>query len=153
MLEKFFEEWKKEYEEVTQALIKKLAQKYEDLWKELMEDLQKRKLKVEGDLKEKEAELNKRNKESSALADEIIKLEEGVRKENRRLAEIDGKAEKMAVKYLEHEKKIERIVEREKAVGEKEKDQKEMDLTLKAREISIQEKMRTVKRAYDKLGQ
>ena len=56
-------------------------------------------------------------------------------------------------KYLEYEKKIQSIVDRENTNKEKEKQLKERSMELKAREISLDDKAKTVKRVFDKINQ
>lgn len=153
MFETFFEQWKKENIEFFKERMNRLEEMYDKFCIDLMADLTTRKAKTEEELKEKDKELKEKQSKANALADEIVKLEEGKKVEQKKLNEILVKQEQSASQLIEQEKKIEKIVEREKAVESEEKELKEKKIGLTAKEMEIEEKGRSIRRALEKYNE
>lgn len=152
MFEKYFDEHKKEYQQIIRGLLEKLEQKYETLWKELLEDLQTKKITMDNEIATLEKTLVEKREEELKLASEILDLKKGIKREKESLEAISAKKEAKVEEYLELEKKITAIVDREQEVQKKENELKEKEMEIKARQIDLEEKQRTYKRIIEKIN-
>lgn len=147
MSDNFIEKWKKESDAFILATLERIQGHFDELWKSLVEETQKKKTELE----EQSNELKKKNAKITVISEDLIKLERGVKNTTDKLDELTAKAEEMAQKVIDAEKKIEEIVAREKAVDDREKALNKEKLTFKAEKINFQEKKKRMDRAINKL--
>ncbi len=147
MFDKLTDKFKKEVSDFTA----RMELKFSEFWGELMTELQEKKMFLEEEtelLTKKKEELAK---ESDKLVNDITRLKEIKTQETQNLEENFKKQKTLAGKIQELEKGIEAIIQREKFCDVREREQNEKQRQLKAKELSLEERERAVKRVFDKL--
>jgi len=77
MFKKFYEEWKKNNIEIFGKSIEELETQYDKFWSILMEDLQKKKVAVEEELKTRQKEVEEMAREADDLSVKMLTIAEG----------------------------------------------------------------------------
>ncbi len=153
MFEKLYDEIKKEFLSNTKKLVLKLQNAFDKVWEETLNELQKRKLTLEDEIKDLEKTKGKKEGNLNRLADEVIKNSEGIEKQEELLENFKGKIQDEVDKLGKLQNSVQEIVERESNVEKKEKALKEQEVEIKARLIQLEEKRKSAARILEKIGE
>lgn len=153
MFEEIYKKRVKEYSDSTKKLILNLQKDFDDLWTSLVQELEKRKLTLEDDIKGLEKDKGEKTKKITEFSDKLIKITETIEKENKNVEDLEAKKDKVVEILIEKQKRVEAITERENKVKEDEQKVKDEKMEVKAQHISLDEKQRRIKSIYDKLNE
>lgn len=147
------EELTKKYKETTKKMILEMEREYDEAWQRMIQDIEKKRIEVTEDLEQLEKKKMGLDAEVNELSQKVIDLSEGVKKEKESLNNLVHKSQEKIDQLLDTEKKIEGIITRENACDIKEKELKEKLLEIKAKDITLADRERRVKRYFDALNE
>lgn len=150
MFEEFFNEWVKEYQDSAKVSLVKLKEKYDEFWKQLMEGLQRDKVRLESEIVEVSRKKTQRLDDLEKLDTQYGLLVKKVEKEEKTLQALQINQVKEAKLLSGYEEKENALDAREKAVIIDERKIEEEKLEALAIQADIREKQASVKRAFDK---
>ncbi len=80
MFEEFLEKSKRKWEKQSQEILLELEKEYDNFWHQLVEDLNRKKLGLEQDVRKLDESKMTKEKRIFKLSEDLISLEEGIKK-------------------------------------------------------------------------
>jgi len=151
MFEEILKKGKDKWESLAKDILNELRQSYENLWNELVEGLNKKKLELEQETKELEEKKENLNREINSLSGEVIKLTEGVKITQENLEKYEIRKNEILNNILVLEEREKKIEIKEKELLTKEKELQKEEEALRIEIVLFEERQRNLKKIYEKI--